>query len=113
MKRLNKIYEEAIRQLEEDAIATATPPAAGDPIDVKTDKVEGDDPTANSDGVGVKDVLGDFDPNKGIGTPQDNYIPTKKRKKKNTEDLAPLPKKVEVDDNQGELLNASNKKGNK
>lgn len=106
MKRLTKIYEEAIKALDEDAVvATATPAAAGDPIEVPTDDVEDDDLTANSDGVGTKDVLGKFDPNKGIGMPTDNYIPTKKRKKKTTDDLAPLPKKVEVDADQGKLLN--------
>lgn len=111
MNCLDKIYEEVIKQLEEDAMVADAPAATGDPIEVDAEKPdEGeDDLTANSKGVGTKDVLGDFDPNKGIGTRTDNYIPTKFRKKKKDEDpkdLAPLPKTVTVDTTQGELLKA-------
>lgn len=120
MNRLDKIYEEVIKQLEEDAIVADTPaPATGDPIEVDAKKPgeEEDDITANSKGVGTKDVLGDFDPNAGIGTRKDNYIPTKFRKKKKDEvdpkDLAPLPKTVPVDTAQGELLKAAKEEDKK
>lgn len=111
MKTLFKIYEEAVKELSEDAVIATDPAAAGDPIEVQTTDDDDNDITANAVGAGVKDVLGKFDPNAGIGTDKDAYIPTKKRKKhiKDTDDLAPLPKKVEVNDDQGELLNSDTK----
>lgn len=104
MKSIKKIYSEAIKELSEDAVV-AQAPAAGDPITLNTAPVD-KDLTANDTGVGTHDILGQFDPNNGIGTDKDSYIPTKKRKNtKDKEELIPLPKKIEVLDGEGELLN--------